>query len=121
MATAQLPQATIGLGTRPATAAPVSSATITAKNFKEDTEEKDNTLLAVLGSLALVLSLVFATYQYLTDTLDHRTVDGLIGGAPASAAPIPAAPASAFDDEESSDEDSSSADEEEVEEETEEE
>ncbi len=112
MATAQLPQATIGLGTRPATAAPVSSATITAKNFKEDTEDKGSALLAVLGSLALALSLIFAGYQYFTDTLDHRTVEGVIGGAPASAAPVPAAPASAFDNEDSSssdDEDSSSA------------
>ncbi len=93
MATAQLPQATIGLSTKP-TAAPVSSASITAKNFKEDNSEKSSPLLTALSFIALALALIFVGYQCATDTLDYRTQPGWFGGLPISAEPKPAIPAS---------------------------
>ena len=56
MATAQLPQATIGLNTAPA-ASPVSSASFTARKFQEDTDAAPSTLLNVLSFVALPLRL----------------------------------------------------------------
>lgn len=90
MATAQLPQATIGLNTAPA-AAPVSSASFTAKKFEEDTEAAPNTLLNVLSFVALAFALVFVGYQYATDTLDARSMTGWLGGDPKPAAAAPSA------------------------------
>ena len=58
MATAQLPQATIGLNTAPA-ASPVSSASFTARKFQEDTDAAPSTLLNVLSFVALAFALVF--------------------------------------------------------------
>lgn len=91
MATAQLPQATIGLNTAPA-AAPVSSASFTAKKFEEDTEAAPNTLLNVLSFVALAFALIFVGYQYATDTLEARSMTGWLGSdsKPAAAAPTSA-------------------------------
>lgn len=88
MATAQLPQATIGLNTAPA-AAPVSSTSFTAKKFEEDTQAAPNTLLNVLSFVALAFALIFVGYQYSTDTLEARSMTGWLGGdsKPAAAAP----------------------------------
>lgn len=88
MATAQLPQATIGLNTAPA-AAPVSSTSFTAKKFEEDTQAAPNTLLNVLSFVALAFALIFVGYQYFTDTLESRSMTGWLGGdsKPAAAAP----------------------------------
>lgn len=90
MATAQLPQATIGLNTAPA-AAPVSSASFTAKKFEEDTEASPNTLLNILSFVALAFALIFVGYQYATDTLEARSMTGWLGSdsKPAAAAPPP--------------------------------
>lgn len=91
MATAQLPQATIGLNTAPA-AAPVSSASFTAKKFEEDTEAAPNTLLNILSFVALAFALIFVGYQYATDTLEARSMTGWLGSdsKPAAAAPTSA-------------------------------
>lgn len=88
MATAQLPQATIGLNTAPA-AAPVSSTSFTAKKFEEDTQAAPNTLLNILSFVALAFALIFVGYQYSTDTLEARSMTGWLGGdsKPAAAAP----------------------------------
>lgn len=88
MATAQLPQATIGLNTAPA-AAPVSSTSFTAKKFEEDAQAAPNTLLNVLSFVALAFALIFVGYQYSTDTLEARSMTGWLGGdsKPAAAAP----------------------------------
>lgn len=94
MATAQLPQATIGLNTAPA-AAPVSSASFTAKKFEEDTEAAPNTLLNVLSFVALAFALIFVGYQYSTDTLEARSMTGWLGG---DSKPAAAAPASASEE-----------------------
>lgn len=75
MATAQLPQATIGLNTAPA-ASPVSSASFTARKFQEDTDAAPSTLLNVLSFVALAFALVFIGYQYATDTLEARSMVG---------------------------------------------
>ncbi len=83
MATAQLPQATIGLNTAPA-ASPVSSASFTARKFQEDTD-------------AAPSALIFIGYQYATDTLEARSMVGWLGG---DSKPAPAAPAA---DEETAD------------------
>lgn len=105
MATAQLPQATIGLNTAPA-AAPVSSASFTAKKFEQDSDEAPNTLLNVLSFVALAFALAFVGYQYSTDTLEGRTLTGWLGG---DSKPAPAAPAASDDtsSEEASDDASS--------------
>ena len=79
MATAQLPQATIGLNTAPA-ASPVSSASFTARKFQEDTDAAPSTLLNVLSFVALAFALVFIGYQYATDTLEARSMVGWLGG-----------------------------------------
>lgn len=89
MATAQLPQATIGLNTAPA-ASPVSSASFTARKFQEDTDAAPSTLLNVLSFVALAFALVFIGYQYATDTLEARSMVGWLGG---DSKPAPAAPA----------------------------
>ena len=91
MATAQLPQATIGLNPAPA-AAPVSSASFTAKKFEEDTEASPNTLLNILSFVALAFALIFVGYQYATDTLEARSMTGWLGSdsKPAAAAPTSA-------------------------------
>lgn len=82
MATAQLPQATIGLNTRP-TAAPVSSAAFTAKKFEQHSvDEEPSPFKNVLAFIALAFALIFVSYQYATDTLDYRTEQGMIGGKP---------------------------------------
>ena len=88
MATAQLPQATIGLNTAPA-ASPVSSASFTARKFQEDTDAAPSTLLNVLSFVALAFALIFVGYQYATDTLEARSMVGWLGGdsKPAAAAP----------------------------------
>ncbi len=99
MATAQLPQATIGLKTAPA-AAPVSSTSFTARKFQEDTEAAPSTLLNVLSFVALAFALIFVGYQYATDTLEARSMTGWLGG---DSKPAPAAAA----DEEMEDDDSS--------------
>lgn len=91
MATAQLPQATIGLNTAPA-AAPVSSASFTAKKFEEDTEAAPNTLLNVLSFVALAFALIFVGYQYSTDTLEARSMTGWLGGDSKPAAALPPPP-----------------------------
>ena len=96
MATAQLPQATIGLNTAPA-ASPVSSASFTARKFQEDTDAAPSTLLNVLSFVALAFALVFIGYQYATDTLEARSMVGWLGG---DSKPAPAAPAA---DEETAD------------------
>lgn len=98
MATAQLPQATIGLNTAPA-AAPVSSASFTAKKFEQDTEEGSNTLLNVLSFVALAFALAFVGYQYATDTLEFRSMTGWLGSEenPAAAAPAASSDESADD------------------------
>ena len=96
MATAQLPQATIGLNTAPA-ASPVSSASFTARKFQEDTDAAPSTLLNVLSFVALAFALVFIGYQYATDTLEARSMVGWLGG---DSTPAPAAPAA---DEETAD------------------
>ena len=96
MATAQLPQATIGLNTAPA-AAPVSSASFTARKFQEDTDAAPSTLLNVLSFVALAFALIFIGYQYATDTLEARSMVGWLGG---DSKPAPAAPAA---DEETAD------------------
>jgi hypothetical protein len=62
MATAQLPQATIGLNTAPA-AAPVSSASFTAKKFEEDTEASPNTLLNILSFKAYFTNVLLIMAQ----------------------------------------------------------
>ena len=87
MATAQLPQATIGLNTAPA-ASPVSSASFTARKFQEDTDAAPSTLLNVLSFVALAFALIFVGYQYATDTLEARSMVGWLGGdsKPAAAA-----------------------------------
>lgn len=89
MATAQLPQATIGLNTAPA-AAPVSSASFTVKKFEQDADESPNTLLNVLSFVALAFALAFVGYQYATDTLESRSMTGWLGSneKPAAAAPV---------------------------------
>lgn len=102
MATAQLPQATIGLNTSPA-AAPVSSASFTARKFEEDTDVAPSTLLNVLSFVALAFALIFVGYQYATDTLEARSMVGWLGG---DSKPAPAAPAA---DEEMADDVSSEA------------
>ena len=79
MATAQLPQATIGLNTAPA-ASPVSSASFTARKFQEDTDAAPSTLLNVLSFVALAFALIFVGYQYATDTLEARSMVGWLGG-----------------------------------------
>lgn len=79
MATAQLPQATIGLNTAPA-ASPVSSASFTARKFQEDTDAAPSTLLNVLSFVALAFALIFIGYQYATDTLEARSMVGWLGG-----------------------------------------
>lgn len=91
MATAQLPQATIGLNTAPA-ASPVSSASFTARKFQEDTDAAPSTLLNVLSFVALAFALIFVGYQYATDTLEARSMVGWLGGdsKPAAAAPADA-------------------------------
>lgn len=102
MATAQLPQATIGLNTAPA-ASPVSSASFTARKFQEDTDAAPSTLLNVLSFVALAFALVFIGYQYATDTLEARSMVGWLGG---DSKPAPAADEETADDvsaEESSD------------------
>jgi len=99
MATAQLPQATIGLKTAPA-AAPVSSTSFTARKFQEDTEAAPSTLLNVFSFVALAFALIFVGYQYATDTLEARSMTGWLGG---DSKPAPAAAA----DEEMEDDDSS--------------
>ena len=96
LATAQLPQATIGLNTAPA-ASPVSSASFTARKFQEDTDAAPSTLLNVLSFVALAFALVFIGYQYATDTLEARSMVGWLGG---DSKPAPAAPAA---DEETAD------------------
>lgn len=96
MATAQLPQATIGLNTAPA-ASPVSSASFTARKSQEDTDAAPSTLLNVLSFVALAFALVFIGYQYATDTLEARSMVGWLGG---DSKPAPAAPAA---DEETAD------------------
>ena len=83
MATAQLPQATIGLNTAPA-ASPVSSASFTARKFQEDTDAAPSTLLNVLSFVALAFALIFVGYQYATDTLEARSMVGWLGAAPAA-------------------------------------
>lgn len=88
MATAQLPQATIGLNTAPA-AAPVSSASFTAKKFEEDTEAAPNTLLNILSFVALAFALIFVGYQYATDTLEARSMTAGWGATPS---PLPRLP-----------------------------
>ncbi|AYR27289.1 hypothetical protein C1O51_03990 [Akkermansia muciniphila] len=100
MATAQLPQATIGLNTAPA-ASPVSSASFTARKFQEDTDAAPSTLLNVLSFVALAFALIFIGYQYATDTLEARSMVGWLGG---DSKPAPAAPAA---DEETADDVSS--------------
>lgn len=109
MATAQLPQATIGLNTAPA-AAPVSSTSFTAKKFEEDTEAAPSTLLNVLSFVALAFALIFVGYQYATDTLEARSMTGWLGGDSKPAAAAPAAGEEATDDAaaESSSDDASS-------------
>ena len=92
MATAQLPQATIGLNTAPA-ASPVSSASFTARKFQEDTDAAPSTLLNVLSFVALAFALIFVGYQYAT----ARSMVGWLGG---DSKPAPAAPAA---DEETAD------------------
>lgn len=94
MATAQLPQATIGLNTSPA-AAPVSSASFTAKKFEADTDDSSNTLLNVLSFVALAFALIFIGYQYATDTLEARSMTGWLGG---DSKPAAAASSSADED-----------------------
>ncbi len=104
MATAQLPQATIGLNTRP-TAAPVSSASFTAKKFEQHSvDEESSPFKNVLAFLALAFALIFVSYQYATDTLDYRTEQGMIGGKPISEEkkPAPYIVPGAVDDEETS-------------------
>ena len=90
MATAQLPQATIGLNTAPA-ASPVSSASFTARKFQEDTDAAPSTLLNVLSFVALAFALIFVGYQYATDTLEARSMVGWLGGDSKPAAAAPAA------------------------------
>ena len=105
MATAQLPQATIGLNTAPA-ASPVSSASFTARKFQEDTDAAPSTLLNVLSFVALAFALIFVGYQYATDTLEARSMVGWLGGDSKPAAAAPAADEETADDvssEESSD------------------
>lgn len=97
MATAQLPQATIGLNTAPA-AAPVSSASFTAKKFEQDSEEGSNTLLNVLSFVALAFALAFVGYQYATDTLESRSMTGWLGSEEKPAAAAPAASDESADD-----------------------
>lgn len=101
MATAQLPQATIGLNTAPASsgAVPISSASFTAKKFEQDADEAPNTLLNVLSCVALVFALAFVGYQYATDTLEARTLAGWMGGSDKPAASAPAADKAASSDE----------------------
>lgn len=94
MATAQLPQATIGLNTAPA-AAPVSSASFTAKKFEADTDTSSSTLLNVLSFVALAFALIFIGYQYASDTLEARSMAGWLGG---DSKPAPAASSSADED-----------------------
>lgn len=104
MATAQLPQATIGLNTRP-TAAPVSSASFTAKKFEQHSVDEEPTPIKnVVAFIALAFALIFVSYQYATDTLDFRTEQGMIGGKPISEEqkPAPYIVPGAADDEESS-------------------
>ena len=105
MATAQLPQATIGLNTAPA-AAPVSSASFTAKKFEQDSEEGSNTLLNVLSFVALAFALAFVGYQYATDTLESRSMTGWLGSEekPAAAAPAASDESAAEEASETSDE-----------------
>lgn len=86
MATAQLPQATIGLNTAPA-ASPVSSASFTARKFQEDTDAAPSTLLNVLSFVALAFALVFIGYQYATDTLEARSMVGWLAGRRLQACP----------------------------------
>lgn len=102
MATAQLPQATIGLNTAPA-AAPVSSASFTAKKFEEDTEAAPNTLLNVLSFVALAFALIFVGYQYATDTLEARSMTGWLGSDSKAAAAAPTSAAESSTDDASSD------------------
>lgn len=87
------------MNTAPA-AAPVSSASFTAKKFEQDTDEAPNTLLNVLSFVALAFALAFVGYQYATDTLEGRTMTGWLGGDSKTAA---AAPAAASSDEASDD------------------
>lgn len=106
MATAQLPQATIGLNTAPA-AAPVSSASFTAKKFEQDTDEAPNTLLNILSFAALAFALIFVGYQYSTDTLEGRSLKGWLGG---DSKPAAAAHASGEETSEDASSDTSSED-----------
>ena len=73
-------------------AAPVSSASFTAKKFEEDTEASPNTLLNILSFVALAFALIFVGYQYATDTLEARSMTGWLGSdsKPAAAAPTSA-------------------------------
>ena len=96
MATAQLPQATIGLNTAPA-ASPVSSASFTARKFQEDTDAAPRTL-NVLSFVALAFALIFVGYQYATDTLEARSMVGWLGGDSKPAAAAPAADEETVDD-----------------------